>query len=177
MISPYNNTQPQNIELLQETKFLLSFSRIGNTQYFCQSVNIPGITMSETIHPTPFVDLYRPGDKITYDTFDISFIVNEDLSSWTDIHDWLRGMSFPEKFDEYVDLKNLSPFISNDKTPQYSDSSLIINSALNNRKLTISFQDMYPIRLSSINFDTKSDNAPMTATASFRFTQYKIKRV
>jgi hypothetical protein len=178
MLSPYNNIQPQNVNLLQQTKFLLTFSRIPNAQYFCQTVNIPGVSMSEALQPTPFVDLYRPGDKISYDTFDISFIINEDISSWTDIHDWIRAMTFPDNFDEYANLKNLSPFIGNKKTPQYSDGALQINTALGNRKLSIEFSDMFPVNLSSINFTTEDENnTTMTATASFRFTQYKIKRV
>jgi hypothetical protein len=177
MLSPYVNTQPQNTNLLQQTKFLLLFSRAPNAQYFCQEVNIPGITLSEAVQPTPFVDLYRPGDKISYDTFDISFIINEDLSAWTDIHDWIRGMAFPDNFTEYDNIKNLSPFISNTKTPQYSDASLQINTALNNKKLIIEFSDMFPINLSAINFTTTDENnTTMTARASFRFTQYKIKR-
>jgi hypothetical protein len=178
MLSPYNNTQPQNINLLQQTKFILAFARIPNSQYFCQEVNLPGISISETLQTTPFIDIHRPGDKMTYDTLDISFIVNEDLSSWTDIHDWIRGMAFPDNFDEYSNLKNLSPFISNQKAPQYCDASLQIQTALNNRKFLIEFSDLYPISLSGINFTTTDDNnSTVTARASFRFTQYKLKRV
>jgi len=38
---------PENTNLLQPTKFLLTFDRIRATQYFCQSVNLPGVSLGE----------------------------------------------------------------------------------------------------------------------------------
>jgi len=74
--------QPQNTNFLQSTKFVLTFPRISNTQFFCQEVNLPGVSTSEIPQTTPFVDLYRPGDKLVYEPLNVTFIVNEDMSSW-----------------------------------------------------------------------------------------------
>ena len=52
---------PENTNPLQPTKFLLTFKKIKDTQYFCQSVNIPGVSLGEVVRATPFLDMYSPG--------------------------------------------------------------------------------------------------------------------
>lgn len=176
--SPTNNFSPKNKNLLQTTKFLLTFGRIPNVQYFCQEINLPGGYLDDIIHPTPFSDLHTPGNKIHFDSLDISFLVNEDLESWLEIYKWLKGMTFPENFEEYNNLKNLSPLLQNAKKPQYSDGTLQILSAMNNVNLRVNFYDMFPENISGINFSTMDENTtPILAKASFRFSYYKIEKI
>lgn len=169
--------QPQNTNFLQSTKFVLTFPRISNTQYFCQEVILPGISTSYAVYPTPFVDLPVPGDKLVYEPLNITFIINEDLQSWLDIHNWLRGLTFPTDFSEYRNLKNLSSVSYSSPKPQYSDGVLNVLSALNNQKLTVKFTDVFPISLSAIQFNaTDADTPTMTATASFKYSWYDIEK-
>ena len=76
---------PQNLDLLQSTKFRLSFGRLPGITYFCQSANFPGLSITEVQRSTPFVDLYVAGEKLVYDTFNVTFLVDEDLQTWTEI--------------------------------------------------------------------------------------------
>lgn len=169
--------QPQNTNFLQSTKFVLTFPRISNTQYFCQEVNLPGVSTSEIPQVTPFVDLYRPGDKLVYEPLNVTFIVDEELQAWLDIHNWLRGMTFPTNFEEYQNLKNLSPIAYYAPKPQYSDGMLNILSGLNNKKITVQFTDIFPVSLSAIQFNaTDTDTPTITATATFRYSWYDISR-
>ena len=46
---------------LQQNKFILNFGRAPSIQFFCQSVSVPGISLSEVPQFTPFVDVYVPG--------------------------------------------------------------------------------------------------------------------
>ncbi len=92
------NRNPENTNLLQPTKFLLTFSRIETTQYFCQSVNIPTITLGEVDRVTPFLDMYSPGTKLKYDPLDISFIIDEELQSWKNLYDWFISIADPDGF-------------------------------------------------------------------------------
>ena len=95
---------PENTDLLQSTKFRLTFDRLPGVTYFCQVANFPGVSLTEVIRPTPFVDLYVPGEKLIYDTFNITFYIDEDLRTWLELHDWMRGITFPTDFKEYVGL-------------------------------------------------------------------------
>ena len=170
-------SQPQNTNFLQSTRFVLAFPRISNTQYFCQEVNLPGVSMNEAIQPTPFVDLPIPGNKLIYEPLNITFIVDEELQSWIEIHDWLRAMTFPTNFGEYENLKNLSSVSYYAPKPQYSDGVLNVLSALNNLKTTIHFTDIFPTSLSAIQFNsTDTDTPTITATASFRYSWYDISK-
>jgi len=58
---------PYNKDLLQSTKFRVTFDRLPGTTYFCQTANFPGVSLTEIPRQTPFVDLYVPGEKIVYE--------------------------------------------------------------------------------------------------------------
>ena len=94
------NRNPQNTNLLQPTKFLLVFDRIPNVQYFCQTVNVPGVVLGEVVRETPFLDMYSPGTKLKYDPFDIDFIVDEELQSWKDLYKWFISIADPDGFEQ-----------------------------------------------------------------------------
>ena len=42
--------------------------------------------MSEVMRTTPFIDLYSPGEKMVYDLLNVTFIVDEDIQTWLEIH-------------------------------------------------------------------------------------------
>ena len=171
------NRNPQSSNYLQPTKFQVNFPRISTVTYFCQEINIPGVSSNAMIQTNPFIDLPRPGDKMVYGAFDIEFIVDEDLWSWQIIHDWLRGYTFPCSFDEYKNLDRTSLMSLHAQQPQYCDGQLTILNALNNPKLKVKFFNAFPVELSPIKFSTTSSaDTIITASASFRFHLFNIER-
>ena len=93
------NRTPQSTSPLQPTKFLLTFARIPNTQFFCQEVNIPGVSLGEVDRVTPFLDMFSPGTKLTYQPLDVSFIVDEELQSWKDMYNWFISIADPDGYE------------------------------------------------------------------------------
>jgi hypothetical protein len=177
------NRNPVSFDLLQSTKFRVTFERLQGLTYFCQSANLPGVSLTEIPVPTPFVDLYVPGEKLVYDTFNLTFLVDEELRAWTEIHDWIRGLTFPTDFKEYVDLAKQSNGanirkINSYAKPQYSDASLSIYSNKNNVNFRIKLYEVFPTSLSTILFNT-GDTAEniVTADATFRFSYYDYERI
>jgi hypothetical protein len=169
--------QPENTDLLQVTKFILTIPRINNVQYFLQDATLPGVSLSVITRQTPIVDLWSPGSKMAYNEFNVTFLVDEDLRSWTDIHDWMRGLSGGVTDDEWqvMTKKNNNP---TGPFPQYSDGILTIMSGLNNPKIRIKYANMFPTDLSDIKFDsTLSSDHILTATAKFRFDYFDIERL
>jgi hypothetical protein len=133
--------------------------------------------MGEALQSTPFVDLYAPGDKIIYDLLTITFYVDEELNTWKEVHDWIRAMTFPENYQEYLQLGNLNKYTrgSNTGKPQYSDGMLSLLSSANNPKVKFKFYDLFPVSLSSLEFDaTQTDVQYFTADVSFKYTIYNI---
>lgn len=181
------NRNPSNIDLLQSTKFRINFGRLPGVTYFCQTANLPGISLTEIPRSNPFVELYSPGEKLIYDTLNFTFLVDEDLRAWTDIHDWMRGITFPTEFEEYLRLQqekgtnNLGQTLFNNSginIGQFSDASMTIFTNKNNPNFRIKFVDVFPIGLGTIIFNT-SDNADniVTADATFRFSYYNYDRI
>ena len=147
-------------------------------QYFCQGASIPGISIGEAPRNTPFVDLYSPGEKAIYDLLNVTFFVDEELKSWLGVHDWIRAMAFPEKFEEYLTLERQSKFIPNVKKPQFSDASLTLYSTSFKPYYRFKFFDCFPISLSS--FVVSASDTPenvITADCSFRFAYYNVEKL
>lgn len=167
----------------QGNKFALSFSRIANTIFECTRTNIPGLNVAPKEQPTPFVNLFVPGNKIEFEPLNIEFIVDHQYNSWYDIFTWLTGEGFPESFDQYAKLSQnairrpgLAPSIG--VRPPYSDATLILYTNKNNPQIRLQFFDCFPIDLSGIPVGYDVDaNTVLKATASFRYSYYTFSRV
>jgi len=161
------NRNPQNTNLLQPTKFLLTFDRTGAAQYFCQTVNIPSISLGEVTRVTPFLDMFSPGTKLTYSPLDIDFIVDEDLVTWKNMYQWFTSIADPNGFEGRDGSKELQTL------KHFSDATLTVLSALNNPVLRIQFRNCFPLTMGEINFDTKlSADTIVTLRTTFRYESY-----
>jgi hypothetical protein len=169
------NRTPNNTNILQPTKFLLTFDRIPTATFFCQSANIPGINLGQAPINFPMIDVFAPGNKITYNPFNIHFLVDEKLESWQQLHAWFRSIASPEGFEERRRLSNLQNTHKNQPLKSYSDATLTVLSALNNPILRVEFKNMFPITLSDIIFDSSSSaNDIISADAIFMFDYFNF---
>jgi hypothetical protein len=174
------SAQPTNQSLAQASKFLLSFDRLPQVSWFCTKVNIPGMSVGNATQVTPFVDAPIPGDKIQYEPLNITFLLDEPLLTWTTIQLWMFGYAFPDNFQQYANLslqQKLQMANMTNTKPQYSDAILTIFSNKNNPIFQVKFTEVFPVSLSSIDWDTSlSAEFIMTGSASFKFTNYTIDR-
>lgn len=171
-----------NKNLLQGSKFKLNFDRLPDVSFFCTEVNIPGLSLSQNERSTPFIDFTVAGDKITYTPLEVTFLLNENLSPWREVHDWMRGLGFPTDFAEYKNLSALQAAKAyggllnfGSEAPQYSDGTLTIYTNKNNPAFRIAFKDLYPVEISPIQFATKmTAEDVITGTAKFAFIYYNF---
>ena len=174
------NRNPSNPNFLQGNKFQLNFSRAPNLQYFCQTVTLPGLSTSEIPVANPFVELYAPGEKAIYDTLNVTFMVDQEMTGWLEIHDWLRALTFPTEFEEYTRLGKLNQFstAANSKTPQYADGSITILSASNRPYFKFNFVNLFPIAIGGFMLSsTDTPETVITSDATFRFTYYDVEKL
>jgi hypothetical protein len=174
------NRNPSNPNMLQPNKFTLNLSRAPNLQYFCQTVTLPGISTSEIPVNNPFVELYAPGEKAIYDTLNVTFMVDAEMTAWLEIHDWLRALTFPTDYEEYRNLGKLNQFTTaaNSKTPQYTDGSVTILSSANKPYFKIKFFNMFPISLGGFMMSaTDTPETIITSDATFRFTYFDVEKL
>lgn len=170
---------PQNVNYLQPTKYLLTFDRIGSTQYFCQAVNIPGVSIGQAPINTPMLDFYAPGNKITYNQLNIDFAVDEKLDSWQQIHSWFRSIASPVNFEERNRLTDMQNQYKTSKgLRSYGDATLTVLNNLNNPVVRVKFVNIFPISLSDIQFDTKMTADDIVyATATFVFDYHEFEAI
>lgn len=179
-----NDRNPSNRDILQSTKFKLNFTRLPGLTFFCQTANLPGVSLTEVMRNTPFVDLYVPGEKAIYDTLNVTMLIDEDLRDWEAIHDWLRAMTFPKEFEEYarMDRQFRDTQISRGGwqkiPPQYADASLTVFTNKNNPNFRVMFKDCFPTTLSGIQFNAlDSAENIITCDVTFRYSYYNIERI
>ena len=171
-----------NKSILNKNNFRLLIDKVPNVEYYVRNVTIPGLTFSETEQPAGVgVNAFFPGDKVSFDTLDVNFLVDEDLENFKEIYDWMDSIvpvSNPSLFGTYTETAtnntNVMASIDNDLN-QYSDITLVTNTNKNIPNRYFRFHDCFPISLSGIELESSAESEPVIATVSLRFTYYEIK--
>ena len=140
---------------------------------------MPGINLGVAMQPTYLKDIPVPGDKLTYDDFSLEFFVDENLENYLQVHNWLRGLGYPNSIQEFIDLKAEDEYFPNTSVKnsfnEYSDATLKIYNSNFNPMVDIQFKDMFPVILSTIKFDSKTtDINYVVAEVSFKYSIYDI---
>ena len=171
------STRP-NITYLRPNAFKFLIAKIPNVTYTCQSANLPVMTLGHAIQQTPFVDVSHPGDKVEFGDFNIRFLVNEDMSNYKELYDWIASIGVPVSGDNWsMRDSRASIFPDGDARRAFSDASLIIVDSNNKPVVKITFQDAFPIALEGLEFDiTSSGMEYFTGSATFRYKAFTIEQ-
>lgn len=157
--------------------FKFAIDKLPTVEFFSYSVNIPGITAGEIIQPTPIFDLKLPGDKMTFEPLVVNFIVNEDLSNFREIVNWMTGLYRPQTTEQYKALVTERPDLSH-AANKYSIAHMYILTNKMNPIVDVVFYNVFPIALSPLTYDASiSDPTPITTDATFNYTHYEIKSI
>ena len=197
-----DTSQPTVFDYATSTQWRLAFNRVPKTTWFCTTANIPGVTLGEAQYPTPMSDMFIAGDKLTFDTLNITFIVDEELQNYRELWEWLTGIGSPVRHaqwsdvlskgdgltttfsaigtDDQLDSRTASVMQSGTSTESnlYSDSTLIVYNSKNIPKVEVKFKNMFPTSLSSLDYSQESTDVEyFKASASFRYLYYEFGTV
>ncbi len=184
--------QPTKQDYADPTKFKFSIIKLPKVEYFCTQVNLPGVSISDNYtQPTPFRDIPLPGEKLRYEPLSVTFLVDENLENYQEIHGWLRGIGFPGGHEEFKNLldggsdrfptsKNSSQgdagrvkYNAPNVGAVFSDATLNILTSKNNPVTEVRFNDCFPISLSSLQYNQQAtDTDYLTATVTFEYKLY-----
>lgn len=166
--------QPTNKNFLSQLSFQFSIKKLPNVNFFIQEANVPGISVTPTKQPTPFVAIPHHGDHIDFDPLVISFVVDEDLNNYREIFEWINGYAFPNEYEEYKKLYDEGQQLGSGEG-LFSDASLLIGTNLKNLNLEVVFRDVFPISMSGFRFTTIDDDVTyITCEVQFKYTSFKI---
>lgn len=167
--------QPSNKNYLTQLSYFFQIKKLPHVNFFVQEVNLPNMSIENTQMPTPFVSIPYPGDHISYDPLELTFIVDEDMRNYMELHRWLRGMGFPEDYSEHKEL------IEEGKRSivgegQFSDASLLLGTNLKNPNIEVVFRDAFPVSLTGFTVNsTDEDVQYITCTCQFKYTLFDIQ--
>ena len=167
-MSKLTTTQPSNINQLNIVSFEVNFSRLPNVEYFCQRVNIPAVILGEAFQPMPFMNLPVEGDTLSFESMNLSFILDEDMQNYMEIYSWLTALGFPRDYEQFKTLKPASE--ASEYASMFSDMDIMLQTNKSNPNYKVTFNDVFPTSLSSVQFDTSvSALEPIIVDATFNF--------
>jgi len=166
-----------NQNFLSPIEFKLVLDKLPNVEFFVKSANVPGISSGSTEVFTPFKNLFRPGDKLTYEEFTVSVICDEDMVAFREVSDWLVALTSPDNFTQYAGLNPETVGASSTvQSDVQSDGSLVILNSNKNANITVKFKDLFPTSVGSIQLDTSgTDLTPPTFDITFKYNGYTIE--
>ena len=183
--------QPTKLDYASPTQFKFSINQLPKVEFFTTAANIPDITLSDVVIPTPFKPIPVLGQNLTYGNLTLSFIVDEFLENYRELHDWLTGIGFPKDRKQFKDFRsNTSNTGTASATPvqdvgkvgktipdsaMFSDATLTILSNKNNPIIEVRFSNIYPVSLGALEFNQgATDVEYLTTTADFTYQLYEI---
>ena len=183
--------QPTKLDYSSPTQFRFLINQLPKVQYFTTEANIPGITLGDGVMNTPLKDIPILGDKLTYDDLNISFIVDENLENYIEMHNWLTGIGFPKDRSQFSTFRSTTSNVATTTrgeskdigdvratTPElamFSDATMTILTNKNNPVVECRFADVFPISLSSLDYSqNQTDVEYLTASVTFKYKIYEI---
>ena len=183
--------QPTELDYADPTKFKFSITKLPKVEFFTTAANLPGINLGESIFPTPFKQVPVMGDDLTFDNLEITFLVDEKLENYRELHQWLVGIGFPKARTQFSSFRKdessafpTAESVKGDVTKSgvpsgvqamYGDATLTIMTSKNNPVIEVRFSDLYPVALSGLAFNQQeTDVTYLTATATFTYKLYEM---
>jgi len=174
MTSSAFRNQIQNRNFLAPVGFKFTLAKYPKVDFFSNSARIPELTLGTAIQSSYLKDIDVPGEKLTYGDLTIRFLVDENMENYVAMHNWLKGIGFPETPQQFKDQITDDEGIRDEKLV-FSDGSLHILSSNFQDVAIVKFQDLFPVGLTSLEFDaTETDINYFTAEATMRYTVYNI---
>ncbi len=186
------NRQPTKLDYSSPTQFRFLINQLPKVQYFTVAANIPGITLGEGVFNTPLKDIPLLGDKLTYEDLTITFIVDENLENYIEMHTWLTAIGFPKDRSQFREFRSETSNVKTStrgeskdigdvkaSTPELSmtsDAVMTILTNKNNPVVECRFADVFPTSLSGLTYSqNQTDVDYLTAEVNFKYQIYEIK--
>ena len=190
--------EPTVFDYAQSNQFKVYIPIFPLVEWFVVSCNVPGVTMGQGVVATPLIDMPVVGEKLTYDNFSMTFLVDEKLQNFMELHNWLVNMAPPENMEQFMAITSdyvlptgkATSFYAPDNTNSqtrtgntsdrqlYCDIQLFILSSKNNPVATITMRDAFPTSLSSLDYSQQdTDTNYVQCNVTFAYPFYTIKAI
>jgi hypothetical protein len=180
LVSPevlWTNRQPDNINYLRPNGFKFNIQNLPTVSYFCQSASLPEVSLGTAMQSTPLIDIPRPGEKLSFGTLTIRFLIQENLQNYIELYNWMVGLAPTEndtQFSRYYKRSNTD--LRKTDLSDFSDATLTVLNSDNYAIANFNFVDCFPISLSGMDFDTSNGSTQyFQGTASFQYLRFTVE--
>ena len=166
MSAQWYKEQPTNRNFLNPIGYLLKLEKFEGVDFFCQTANVPDVSMPTTEVASPFRNLpIIPGGGVTFGDFSVRFIVDEDLVNYNAVHTWIRDVGNADQMARTTPEKDI-----------LTNGQLHIVTSQYNPAFVVEFKDIFPVSLSGLQFDaTITDVEYITAEVTFKHQQFFLR--
>lgn len=150
---------------------------VPNLAEYAISVNVPSIEFISAELATSFgVNVPTATGKFIYEDLTVGFLVDENMTSWRDIYEWLIRLGPLNKTGQDGDT-NL-PVLYEDCYESTSTGYLDIMNSAYQPKWKFKFNNMFPISLTGFSFTTSAaDTIAMQSAVTFRYSYYTLEPI
>ena len=179
MANPLLN-QVANRNFLSPIGFKLKINKCPKADFFATGANLPGLTLGTAIQSSYLKDLDVPGDKLVYDDFRITFVVDENLENYSQIYKWMIGLGYPQSQKQFVDLRKddvYYPSTADADNPfaEFSDATLQILNSNFRVQASVKLKGLFPVNLTGLDFTaTDTDVNYLTASVTFKYQIFEL---
>ena len=172
----------ENRNFLSPVGFMFTIERLRGVDFFCQSANIPALSLGSADTGTLLNKIKNPGDELQYEDLYLRFLVDENMKNWYQVANWMREIATPYSNTEFrynrgsiksVNKRMATYDVASANNQWRCDCSLLILSSNYRVVSEIVFRDAWPTSLSTLNFDSSvPDVNYFTAEVGLKYNYY-----
>lgn len=169
-------TVPSNPNLLGDKGSRMVLTRIPDLVYYTQIIRVPSLRIGTTQQWSPMDQMPWPGDTLYRDDFTVRFKVNEDMTNYMAIWDWMVRSVAPDSPNQYKSL--IAGARSQRASDLFSDVTVVIPNSAYGANVELRLQDAFPVSLDGFEFQTVGEEINFVdASVTFRFRHFTVHRV
>lgn len=169
------NSQIENRNFLSPIGFKFTLGKYPKVAYFCQSANVPAITMSTPTQSSPMRGLPMDG-FMEYEPLNLQFLIDENLSNYMIMHNWIRGLATPDGGADRAAFDRKMESLYGNVGEQGADGTLTVLNSNFQMNFNVVFQDLIPTSLSALEFNATVDGTEYAmGQVSFKYLRYEIQ--
>jgi hypothetical protein len=170
--------QPDAFDYAQSSQFKVTLGLFPETEYFCTSVTVPGVSLGVAPMATPFIEKPSVGDTMTFEDFTMTFMVDEGLKNYQEIFEWMVNIGFPRSHSQYRAKDRVDELKRGGELDLYSEITITVLTSKNNPAVRCNIHEAFPTGLSGLTYTTQdADTVYLTADVTFAYAYYDFTAV
>lgn len=140
-------------DALPNNQYSLLIPSLPNVQFFLQGFALPSVSVQSVSVPTRYLDYNQIGEKLIFEPFTVTFLIDKYTRNWTSVYNWMKSMT-----------------VAGSNVDKTDDIVLLING-----KESIRFSEAWPSSLSGFEFDsTVAEVIYMKASVTFNYDWFDV---